>query len=79
MCKIASQKNNPEITVPQLRGNIKVWKEETTRSPSGYYLGHYKSAFTVIDKSLESDDRKELKEIQERMAGCYVATLNYAI
>ena len=50
-----------------------------TTSPSGRHLGHYKSLFTVIDRSLECDDRKELKEIQERIAGCYVAILNYAI
>ena len=48
---------------------MKVWKESTTTSPSGRYLGHYKSLFTVIDKSFESDKRKEMKEIQERIAG----------
>ena len=58
---------------------MQVWREGTTTSPSGRHLGHYKSLFTVIDHSLESDDRKELKEIQERIAGCYVAILNYAI
>ena len=77
--QIAPQKTNPEITVAQLRGKMKVWREGTTTSPSGRHLGHYKSLFTVIDNSLESDDCKELKEIQERIAGCYVAILNYAI
>ena len=75
----APPKTNPEITVAQLRGEMKVWREGTTISPSGSHLGHYKSLFTVIDKSLEYDERKELKEIQERIAGCYVAILNYAI
>ena len=42
-------------------------------------MGHYKSLFTVINKSLKCDERKELKEIQERITGCYVAILNYAI
>ena len=77
--QIAPQKTNPEITVAQLRGKMKVWREGTTTSPSGRHLGHYKSLFTVIDKSLECDDSKELKEIQKRIAGCYVAILNYAI
>ena len=58
---------------------MKVWREGTTTSPSGRHLGHYKSMFTVIDKSLKATERKELKEIQERIAGCYVATTNYAI
>ena len=61
--QIAPQKTNPEITVAQLRGKMKVWREGTTTSPSGRHLGHYKSIFTVINHSLESDDRKELKEI----------------
>ena len=42
---------------------MKVWREGTTTSPSGRHLRHYKSLFTVIDKSLEYDERKELKEI----------------
>ena len=49
-----SKKSKPEITVEQLRGKMKVWRESTTTSPSGRHLGHYKSLFTVIDKSLET-------------------------
>ena len=77
--QIAPQKTNLEITVAQLRGKMKVLREGTTTSPSGCHLGYYKSLFTVINNSLESDDCKELKEIQEKIAGYYVAILNYAI
>ena len=77
--QIAPQKANLEITVEQLQGKMKVWREGTTTSPSGRHLGHYKSLFTVINHSLESDNQKELKEIEERIAGCYVAILNYVI
>ena len=56
---------------------MKVWREETTISPSGRHLGHCKNLSSVIDKSLEYDERKELKEIQEMIAGCYIAILNY--
>ena len=62
------KKTNPEITIAQLRGEMKVWREGTTISPNGRHLGHYKSLFTVIDKSREYDERKELKEIHERIA-----------
>ena len=58
---------------------MKVWREGTTTSPNERHLGHYISLFTVIDKSLECDERKESKEIQEKIAGCYVAILNYVI
>ena len=40
---------------------------------------HYKWVFTKIDKSLKVDERKELKEIQEKIASCYVATIDHAI
>ena len=73
------KKSTPEITVAQLRGKMKVWREGTTTSPSGRHLGHYKSLFTVINKSLEAKERKELKDIQERIAGCYVAMISYEI
>ena len=63
------KKSTPEITVAQLRGKMKVWREGTTTSPSGRHLGHYKCLFTVINKSLKAKERKELKEIQERIAG----------
>ena len=73
------EKSTPEITVAQLREKMKSCREGTTTSPSGRHLSHYKSLFTVIDKSLEAKERRELEEIQERIAGCYVATINYAI
>ena len=56
--QIASQKTNPEITVAQVRGKMKVWKKGTTASPSGRHFGHYKILFTVIKHSLESEDCK---------------------
>ena len=58
---------------------MKVWRERTTISPNGRHLGHCKSIFTVIDKSLGYEERKELKEIQEKITGCYIAILNYSI
>ena len=73
------EKTSTEITVEQLRGKMKVWRELTTTSPSGRHLGHYKSLVTVIDKSLKEEERRELKETQERIAGCYVTITNYAI
>ena len=77
--QITPPKTNPEVTVAQLRGEMKVWREGTTISPSGCHLGLYKILFSVIDKSRECNERKELKEIQERIARYYVAILNYTI
>ena len=60
---------------------MKARRESTITSSSGIgrHLGHYKSLFTIIDNPLNAEERKELKEIQERIAGCYVAIINYAI
>ena len=38
--QIVPQNTNPEITIAQLRGKMKVWREGTTTSPSGRHLGH---------------------------------------
>ena len=73
------KKSTQEITVAQLSGEMKLRREGTTTSPSGRHSGHNKSLFTVIDKSLEATERKELKEIQERIAGCYVTMINQCI
>ena len=58
---------------------MKVWREPTTTSSNGRHLGHYKCLFIVINKFLKTEDRKKLKEIQEKIAGCYVAIINCAI
>ena len=65
-----SEKASQEIIVQQ---------ELTTISLSGRPLGHYKCLVTVMDKSLKVEERKELSEIQEKIAGCYVAAINYVI
>ena len=78
--RISSVENkSPEITVQQLRGKMKVRRESTTISPSGRHLGHYKSLFTTIDRSLEEEERKELQQIQQHIAEYCVQLINYAI
>ena len=76
---VLPEKTSPEIKIYQLKGEMKVWSKSTTLSPSWRHVGHYKSLFTIIDKSLKAEKRKELKEIQEGIAGCYVAIINCEI
>ena len=73
------EKASPEITVQQLKGKMKVWRESTTASPSGRHLGHCKCLFTVINNSFKAEEKKELKKIQEKIADCYVVIINYEI
>ena len=38
-----------KLTYNEFKGKMKVWSEQTTTSPSGRHLGHYKALFTTID------------------------------
>ena len=69
----------PDITVADLRGKFSKWRELTSTSPSGRHLGHYKLLFQTIDRSLTADERTKYMAMQEEIAECYVALLNYAI
>ena len=58
ICIAPIEKSSPKITVQQLRGKMKVWRELTTTSPIGRHLGRVNWLFTQINKSLEEKERK---------------------
>ena len=67
------------VTEEEFRGKMKAWRETTTTSPSGRHLGHYKSLFAIIDRSLDEDEREQLQQIQKDIMTCYLGVINYAI
>ena len=67
------------VTAEEFRGKMKAWRESTTTSPSGRHLGHYKSLFTTIDRSLDEEEREQLQQIQKDIMNCYLGVINYAI
>ena len=42
-----------KLTCNKFRGKMLAWVEQTTTSPSGRHLGHYKALFSTIDCSLD--------------------------
>eukprot|EP00980_Cylindrotheca_fusiformis_P020498 scaffold7555_cov72-Cylindrotheca_fusiformis.AAC.3 len=79
----------PEISLEELRGRIKVWNERTTTSPSGLHLGHLKSLTARIrdPPQSDSDDRESqqaqatpsVASIQSTLLGVQLALINYGL
>ena len=63
----------------EFRGKMKALRESMSTSPSRRHLGHYKSLISTIDRSLDEDERKRLKQIQQELMSCYIDVINYAI
>jgi len=48
---------SPKITIADLKGMFTKWRENTSTSPSGRHLGHYKILFSRVDHRLPEDER----------------------
>lgn len=76
----------PDVTIDEFRKKMFTWKEETTTSPSGLHLGHYRAlvrrhSYDHIgdrDKAADQDKKKLLNSIQEDCLYHHVAMINYA-
>ena len=68
-----------EITKNAFKAKMKKWQESTSTSPSGRHLGHYKALFVPVDRSLDEEEREEIRKKQEEIADCYVAVINHAL
>jgi len=73
------------ITFEDFKGKIKVWKENTSTSPSGRHLGRYKSLFTHGPHHIEADEnpeeipKQQLTDLQKDIATAIVALINFCI
>ena len=57
LCRVTELDSQPALlTVADLRGKYKVWREGNTTSPSGWHLGHFKLLFKNIDERLEEEE-----------------------
>ena len=68
-----------KVTLKQMRGKFKKWRETNYTSPSGRHLGHYKLLFTPIDRFLPTPEREAFKVLQTGIAMVYQNMINYAI
>ena len=82
-CRATAEIDNiaHEMTLQEFRGKIKVWRENTTTSPSGRHLGRYKALFCDIQeaKSGDSDEDISITTKQEQLAALILAVINYCI
>ena len=73
------QKLEGKLTVSEVRGKLKKWKESTSTSPSGLHLGHYHCLWRDPQMKPEDGDRQKILQGQECLLGCLVDLLNYAL
>ena len=68
-----------DVTLKQMRGKFKTWRKTTSTSPSGRHLGHHKTLFTTIDRSIPEPKREAFKVLQKGIAIPYQHMINYVI
>jgi hypothetical protein len=67
------------IEINKWKDEIQAWKESTTTSHLGRYLGHYKALLSHGPDDPQSDAGKELRENQDSLIGVHIDLLNYAL
>ena len=68
-----------EILVEEWKDKIRVWREQTTTSPSGKHLGHYKALLSRGSDDPQSEEGKYFHDKQTTLVQVCVDMLNYAI
>jgi hypothetical protein len=80
--KTELDKISDDMTMQEFRGKVKVWRENTTTSPSGRHLGRYKALFRDVhikqDEDM-SDDAVPFATKQEQLAALILEIINYCI
>ena len=75
--KTLSEDIDPEVC----KKRMMKWQEDTSTSPSGLHLGHYKAVYKphAWTYELESEERKELDEKQLKISKLQLQLLNLAL
>ena len=67
-----------EITIEDVRGKLKVWKESMSTLPSGRHLGRYKALVASLDH-VEEKKREECKNKQQQLLASITAILQLCL
>ena len=68
------------LTIPEFRGKIHSWRENTTTSPSGRHLGRYKALFARGCAGCgDAPQETTLEEKQASIAALILSIINYCI
>ena len=68
-----------EVTVLEWKNKMKVWKESTSTSPSGYHLGHSKCLIANHGLKDDSKEAEILDGIREKLIQWQVDLINLVI
>lgn len=79
-CKRQHRESLPlAITEAEFISKFKLWKENTTTSPSGLHLGHYKALVLRNDADITTDEGKAIEKQRKELITAHVAMINYAL
>ena len=67
------------ITKEEMMTKYKLWREQTTTSPSGRHLGHYKALIGKHTYDKNSEGAQTFEEKQQQIINVHHSMLNYAI
>jgi hypothetical protein len=68
-----------EITEAEFISKFKLWKENTSTSPSGLHLGHYKALVLRNDADISTDEGKTIEKQRKELISAHVSMINYAL
>jgi hypothetical protein len=69
----------PELTMDEFVGKIKVWRETTSTSPSGRHLGHYKTVGKPIAYACTREERDALEDDRIAILQAHLDIINYCM
>jgi hypothetical protein len=67
------------ITPAEFISKFKIWDENTSTSPSGLHLGHYKALVLRNDADLDTEEGKALESKRNDLVRAHVAMINYSL
>jgi hypothetical protein len=67
------------ITEAQFISKFKLWKENTSTSPSGLHLGHYKALVLRNDADVSTEEGQAIERQRKELIAAHVAMINYAL
>jgi hypothetical protein len=67
------------ITEAEFISKFKLWKENTSTSPLGLHLGHYKALVLCNDANLTTSEGKLIETQRQELIKAHVTMINYAL
>lgn len=66
-----------QLTIGEVKGKLKSWRETTSTSPSGRHLGHYRAMIQKLTFIPDASERDKLENYQNKILALYTDVINY--